>query len=80
MIQGIRFLLLIHQFDGFVCQILIRDYQILTAVFCFLCVLPFCCSSIISSTRNPTWGEEFNFSVDELPVQVVTLLQSSLII
>ncbi|KAG5530487.1 hypothetical protein RHGRI_025439 [Rhododendron griersonianum] len=31
-------------------------------------------SSIISSTRNPTWGEEFNFSVDELPVQInVTL-------
>ncbi|KAI8537303.1 hypothetical protein RHMOL_Rhmol09G0013000 [Rhododendron molle] len=31
-------------------------------------------SSIISSTRNPTWGEEFNFSVDELPMQInVTL-------
>ncbi|KAE9450448.1 hypothetical protein C3L33_17660, partial [Rhododendron williamsianum] len=28
---------------------------------------PYC--SIISSTRNPTWGEEFNFSVDELPVR-----------
>ncbi|XP_058182646.1 BAG-associated GRAM protein 1 isoform X3 [Rhododendron vialii] len=27
-------------------------------------------SSIISSTRNPTWGEEFNFSVDELPVEI----------
>lgn len=78
MIQGIRFLLLVHQFDGFVCQILTRDHQILTAVFCVF--LPFCCSSIISSTRNPTWGEEFNFSVDELPMQVVALLQSSLII
>ncbi|KAH7833015.1 hypothetical protein Vadar_002374 [Vaccinium darrowii] len=31
-------------------------------------------SSIVSCMRNPTWGEEFNFPVDKLPVQInVTL-------
>ncbi|CAN1194485.1 BAG-associated GRAM protein 1 [Linum perenne] len=27
-------------------------------------------SSMVPSSRNPMWGEEFNFSVDELPVQI----------
>lgn len=27
-------------------------------------------SSMVPGSRNPMWGEEFNFSVDELPVQV----------
>ncbi|CAK9324847.1 unnamed protein product [Citrullus colocynthis] len=27
-------------------------------------------SSMIPGSRNPMWGEEFNFSVDELPVQI----------
>ncbi|PSS34833.1 BAG-associated GRAM protein, partial [Actinidia chinensis var. chinensis] len=26
-------------------------------------------SSMVPGSRNPMWGEEFNFSVDELPVQ-----------
>ncbi|KAF3451047.1 hypothetical protein FNV43_RR07136 [Rhamnella rubrinervis] len=31
-------------------------------------------SSMVPGSRNPMWGEEFNFSVDELPVQInVTL-------
>ena len=25
---------------------------------------------MVPGSRNPMWGEEFNFSVDELPVQV----------
>lgn len=25
---------------------------------------------MIPGSRNPMWGEEFNFSVDELPVKV----------
>lgn len=28
-------------------------------------------SSMVPGSRNPMWGEEFNFSVDELPVEVV---------
>ncbi|XP_050367308.1 BAG-associated GRAM protein 1 [Argentina anserina] len=27
-------------------------------------------SSMVPGSRNPMWGEEFNFSVDELPVQI----------
>lgn len=27
-------------------------------------------SSMVPGSRNPMWGEEFNFSVDELPVMV----------
>ncbi|XP_022761522.1 BAG-associated GRAM protein 1-like isoform X2 [Durio zibethinus] len=27
-------------------------------------------SSMVPGSRNPLWGEEFNFSVDELPVQI----------
>lgn len=27
-------------------------------------------SSMVPGSRNPMWGEEFNFSVDELPVEV----------
>lgn len=30
-------------------------------------------SSMVPGSRNPMWGEEFNFSVDDLPVQVVAL-------
>lgn len=26
---------------------------------------------MVPGSRNPLWGEEFNFSVEELPVQVV---------
>jgi hypothetical protein len=26
---------------------------------------------MVPGSRNPMWGEEFNFSVDELPVQVI---------
>ncbi|RVW34271.1 hypothetical protein CK203_093010 [Vitis vinifera] len=29
-----------------------------------------CCSSMVPGSRNPMWGEEFNFSVDDLPVKV----------
>lgn len=29
------------------------------------------CSSMVPGSRNPMWGEEFNFSVDELPVTVI---------
>lgn len=25
---------------------------------------------MVPGSRNPMWGEEFNFSVDELPVEV----------
>jgi len=25
---------------------------------------------MVPGSRNPMWGEEFNFSVDELPAQV----------
>lgn len=28
---------------------------------------------MVPGSRNPMWGEEFNFSVDELPVQVAGL-------
>lgn len=28
---------------------------------------------MVPGSRNPMWGEEFNFSVDELPVQVVII-------
>ena len=31
------------------------------------------CSSMVPGSRNPMWGEEFNFSADELPVQVAAL-------
>ncbi|KAK8619427.1 hypothetical protein V6N13_133388 [Hibiscus sabdariffa] len=34
-------------------------------------------SSMIPGSRNPMWGEEFNFSVDELPVQQAALAPSS---
>ena len=27
---------------------------------------------MVPGSRNPMWGEEFNFSVDELPVKVLT--------
>lgn len=26
---------------------------------------------MVPGSRNPMWGEEFNFSVDELPVKVL---------
>lgn len=39
----------------------------LPLMFHFLC---FHCSSMVPASRNPMWGEEFNFFVDELPVQV----------
>lgn len=29
---------------------------------------------MVPGSRNPMWGEEFNFSVDELPVQVVIMI------
>ena len=35
-----------------------------------------CCSSMVPGSRNPMWGEEFNFSVDELPVQVYIIIYS----
>lgn len=28
---------------------------------------------MVPGSRNPMWGEEFNFSVDELPVEVFVL-------
>lgn len=31
-------------------------------------------SSMVRGSRNPMWGEEFNFSVDELPTQVTVTL------
>ncbi|KAK8982872.1 hypothetical protein V6N11_054857 [Hibiscus sabdariffa] len=34
-------------------------------------------SSMIPGSRNPMWGEEFNFFVDELPVQQAALALSS---
>ncbi|XP_040362305.1 BAG-associated GRAM protein 1 isoform X3 [Rosa chinensis] len=30
-------------------------------------------SSMVPGSRNPMWGEEFNFSVDELPVQQINV-------
>ncbi|KAL9431940.1 hypothetical protein AB3S75_027029 [Citrus x aurantiifolia] len=38
-----------------------------------------CCSekrfsSMVPGSRNPMWGEEFNFSVDELPVQIIVTI------
>lgn len=30
---------------------------------------------MVPGSRNPMWGEEFNFSVDELPVEVVVVLR-----
>ncbi|KAI3740974.1 hypothetical protein L2E82_31449 [Cichorium intybus] len=27
-------------------------------------------SSMVPGSRNPMWGEEFNFSIDELPVKI----------
>lgn len=29
---------------------------------------------MVPGSRNPMWGEEFNFSVNELPVEVRILL------
>jgi hypothetical protein len=29
---------------------------------------------MVPGSRNPMWGEEFNFSVDELPVQVLIMI------
>lgn len=29
---------------------------------------------MVPGSRNPMWGEEFNFSVDELPVQVLIMV------
>ncbi|KAK4489096.1 hypothetical protein RD792_004890 [Penstemon davidsonii] len=31
-------------------------------------------SSMVPSSRNPMWGEEFNFSVDELPVEIIVTI------
>ncbi|EPS67224.1 hypothetical protein M569_07552, partial [Genlisea aurea] len=31
-------------------------------------------SSMIPGSRNPMWGEEFNFSVDELPVEITVTI------
>ncbi|GAB4825477.1 BAG-associated GRAM protein 1 [Ancistrocladus abbreviatus] len=31
-------------------------------------------SSMVPGSRNPMWGEEFNFSVDELPVQITVTI------
>ncbi|KAK6122571.1 hypothetical protein DH2020_043686 [Rehmannia glutinosa] len=31
-------------------------------------------SSMVPGSRNPMWGEEFNFSVDELPVEIVVTI------
>ncbi|XP_047178045.1 BAG-associated GRAM protein 1-like [Vigna umbellata] len=31
-------------------------------------------SSMVPGSRKPMWGEEFNFSVDELPVQVSDII------
>ncbi|GER40453.1 C2 domain-containing family protein [Striga asiatica] len=31
-------------------------------------------SSMVPGSRNPMWGEEFNFSVDELPVEVIVTI------
>ncbi|XP_052293181.1 BAG-associated GRAM protein 1 isoform X14 [Citrus sinensis] len=31
-------------------------------------------SSMVPGSRNPMWGEEFNFSVDELPVQIIVTI------
>jgi hypothetical protein len=28
------------------------------------------CSSMVPSLKNPLWGEEFNFVVEQLPVEV----------
>lgn len=33
-------------------------------------ILVCCRSSVIRDSRNPLWGEDFSFSVHELPVQV----------
>lgn len=30
---------------------------------------------MVPGSRNPMWGEEFNFSVDELPVEVLVVLR-----
>lgn len=59
------------------------DSSIVTYGFCLPCMvlkiymyqdLSSCsCSSMVPGSRNPMWGEEFNFSVDELPVEVVIL-------
>ncbi|KAJ0035141.1 hypothetical protein Pint_26140 [Pistacia integerrima] len=31
-------------------------------------------SSMVPGSRNPMWGEEFNFSVDELPAQIIVTI------
>ncbi|KAL8140230.1 hypothetical protein V2J09_006251 [Rumex salicifolius] len=31
-------------------------------------------SSMVPGSRNPMWGEEFNFAVDELPVQIIVTI------
>ncbi|XP_023874479.1 BAG-associated GRAM protein 1 isoform X2 [Quercus suber] len=31
-------------------------------------------SSMVLSSRNPMWGEEFNFAVEELPIEVVIMI------
>ncbi|KAL6532026.1 BAG-associated GRAM protein 1 [Orobanche gracilis] len=31
-------------------------------------------SSMVPGSRNPMWGEEFNFSVDELPVEIIVTI------
>lgn len=35
---------------------------------------------MVPGSRNPMWGEEFNFSVDELPVKVTDSFPFPLII
>lgn len=35
---------------------------------------------MVPGSRNPMWGEEFNFSVDELPVKVTDSFLFPLII
>ena len=32
---------------------------------------------MVPGSRNPMWGEEFNFAVEELPVEVVTMIYDS---
>ena len=29
---------------------------------------------MVPGSRNPMWGEEFNFAVEELPVEVVIMI------
>ncbi|PNY01032.1 C2 and gram domain-containing protein at1g03370-like protein, partial [Trifolium pratense] len=46
-----------------------KRFRIMVFPFMNIAIIVCTSSSMVPGSRNPMWGEEFNFSVDELPVQ-----------